>query len=194
MKILGNRKRGLSFIVSAPAGTGKTTLVDKLTVEFPCIVKNVSFTTRAPRPGEKDGIDYFFISQEQFNSKIEAGEFLEHINLFGNSYGVSKEWVENQLADGKHVFLVIDTQGAMAIKERFPAVYIFLAPPSMEELESRLSKRQSETSDLIKERLAIAAKELEARYHYDYLIINDNLETAYQVLRSIVIAEEHRRI
>lgn len=192
MKLLGNREKGISFIVSAPAGTGKTTLVDKLAMEFTSVIKNISYTTRAPRQGEVDGVDYFFITEEEFEDKIKKGEFLEYINIFGNYYGVSKSWVEKELNSGKHVFLVIDTQGAMNIKGKFPGVYIFLAPPSMEELQSRLLKRQTEDEKVIQERLSIASKEMEAKHYYDYLIINDDLETAYQVLRSIVIAEEHK--
>lgn len=192
--LLGNRNRGRLFILSAPAGTGKTTLVRMLTEEFPCVVASISLTTRAPRDGEVDGIDYFFTTKEIFEGKIRAGEFLEHVELYGERYGTSRSWVEAQLNEGKHVILVIDVQGARLLRDQVDAVTIFVSPPSMEELERRLRKRRTEAASVIEQRLAWAKKEMEASGEYDYRIINDDLANAYQVLRSILIAEEHRLV
>lgn len=189
--LLGNLSKGLLFIISAPAGTGKTTLVQMLTKEFPHVVASISHTTRQPRQGEIEGVHYHFISKKEFVKRIDDGEFLEYVKLYDDYYGTHKLWVENQLIQGKHVILVIDTQGAELLKE-MKAIFIFISPPSIEELERRLRSRQTETKDMIEKRLLWAKKEMEAQKNYDYLIINDDLAIAYQVLRSILIAEEHR--
>jgi guanylate kinase len=191
--LLGNRDRGLAFVISAPAGTGKTTLVEMLVKEFPCVVESISVTTRPMRPGEREGEHYHFVDKASFDEKLAAGDFLEHVEVFDNHYGTSRSMVEAELARGNHIFLVIDTQGAQKLQaEGFEAVYIFVSPPSMEELQVRLLKRRTEPPDMIDKRLAWARKELHAAKNYDYQIVNDDLETAYGVLRSIVIAEEHR--
>jgi guanylate kinase len=190
--LLGNFSRGQLFILSAPAGTGKTTLVQLLTRDFACVVASISYTTREPRPGEVDGIHYYFISKDEFLKRVEIGEFLEYVELYGDYYGTSKIWVDNQLEQGKHVILVIDTQGAALLKNKIQATTIFVAPPSMEELERRLTLRQTESQEVIEKRLEWAKKEIQAQKKYDYLIVNDDLSNAYQALRSILIAEEHR--
>lgn len=191
-RLLGNKKQGLAFIVSAPAGTGKTTLVQKLADEFACVTPSISFTTRRPRQGEIDGKHYHFISQAEFEAKIQAGEFLEYVELFGCYYGTSRRWVDARLAEGKHVVLVIDTQGALLLRKKYPAVAIFLQPPSLSELRRRLQGRGTESQAKIEERLRTAEQELQAAKYYDYQVVNDDLEIAYQVLKSIFIAEEHR--
>jgi guanylate kinase len=194
MKVLGNTPKGLVFVISAPAGTGKTTLVRMLTGEFPeAVVESVSFTTRSIRPGEVSGRDYYFVSAEEFAQKKAAGEFLENATVFGHEYGTSKHEVLQEQKKGKHVALVIDTQGALKLKEQqFPAIFIFLAPPSVEELRERLFKRKRESKEHIEERLNFAAWEMEKAQQYDYRIVNDSLPSAYDVLRSIFIAEEHK--
>ncbi len=192
-QVLGALKKGLLFVISAPAGTGKTTLVRMLKEEFSCIVESVSFTTRKMRPNEVPGRDYNFISPEEFEEKIKEGEFLEYAQVFGNHYGTSKKFVESQEDKGKHVILVIDTQGALQLmKENLRAVFIFISPPSIEELRSRLYRRRSETDEAIDHRLSWAEKEMALSNKYDYHIVNENLKTAYDVLRSILIAEEHK--
>ncbi|MBS0619956.1 MAG: guanylate kinase [Verrucomicrobia bacterium] len=192
-KLLGNLSQGFIFVLSAPAGTGKTTLVRMLSQEFPCIVESVSCTTRPPRPGEVEGKDYFFLSREKFEEKIRSGDFLEYAEVFGYYYGTSKSHVLTQREKGFHVFLVIDTQGATQLREMgFPAIYVFLSPPSLERLKERLTKRQTESEEVIEKRLSWAEKEMAMVKHYDYHIVNDNLEQAYAILRSIIIAEEHR--
>jgi guanylate kinase len=192
MGLIGELKRGLVFILSAPAGTGKTTLVQRLVNEFPSVVASISYATRKPRAGEVNGIDYFFVSEEEFQSRIDNGEFLEYVKLYDDYYGTSRLWVEKQLGQGRHVFLVIDTQGALSLKDKIKATYIFVSPPSLEVLEKRLQARKTESQVVIQKRLAWAEREMAATHAYNYLIVNDELDEAYQVLRSIVIAEEHR--
>lgn len=192
MPLLGNLKYGLVFILSAPAGTGKTTLVQKLEQEFPCVVAGISYTTRLPRQGEVSGVHYHFLTKADFLQRAADGEFLEYVQLYGDYYGTSRLWVEEQLSKGKHVVLTIDTQGALQLKGKLKASYIFVTPPSFEELEKRLKSRKTEAQEVIEKRLAWATQEMMAKASYEYLVVNDDLETAYQVLRSIVIAEEHR--
>lgn len=192
MKVLGNLLHGMIFIVSAPAGTGKTTLVERLVRENSSVVQSISFTTRKRRVGEIPGTHYQYISKEEFQKKIDAGDFLEYVELYGDYYGTSKSWVENELAKGKHVILVIDTQGALKLKGNVDACYIFIKPPSLEILKQRLMARKTDSEEAILKRTAWAEKEIEYAKFYDYLIVNDDLEVAYQVLISILVAEEHR--
>lgn len=191
-QILGGLKKGLVFIISAPAGTGKTTLVRMIREEFHCVVESVSFTTRPPRPNEIPGRDYHFITVEEFKEKISEGEFLEYAQVFGNYYGTSRKYVESQQDKGKHVVLVIDTQGALNLMDQIEAAFIFISPPNLDELRARLIARRSETDEAIEHRLSWAEKEMSLIPRYDYHIVNDNLKTAYDALRSILIAEEHR--
>lgn len=190
--VLGGLKKGLVFVISAPAGTGKTTLVRLLREEFSCVMESVSYTTRSPRPNEVPGRDYHFISEEEFERKIEEGEFLEYARVFGNYYGTSRKFVEQQQEKGKHVLLVIDTQGALQLKQKVEATFIFISPPSMQELRARLYGRKSETDEVIEHRLSWAENEMAQCNQYHYHIVNDHLKTAYEVLRSLLIAEEHR--
>lgn len=191
-KVLGNLERGLLFIVSAPAGTGKNTLVNRLLSEFSEIRESISCTTRAPREGEEDGDHYHFLSEEAFLQKVEQGHFLEHVELFGARYGTLREHVDQQRAKGLHVVLVIDTQGALELMQREDGIFIFIRPPSVAELQRRLEARRTEASRDMKERLAEAQRELAVANRYDYQITNDELDVAYDVLKSIFIAEEHR--
>jgi guanylate kinase len=192
-KLLGNLKEGLLFVISAPSGTGKTTLAQMLCDEFPAVVRSISATTRAPRSNEKEGIDYYFISKDQFEKEIQEKKFLEYAKVFDNYYGTRLEHIKEKQRQGKHVLLVIDTQGALQVREKLPAILIFIAPPSMEELKNRMIKRHTEAMELIEKRLSWAEKEMETGKKYDYLVINDDLNTAYTVLKSILIAEERRK-
>jgi guanylate kinase len=190
--VLGGLSRGLAFVISAPAGTGKTTLVRMLSKRFDCIVSSVSFTTRRPRKNEVQGRDYHFISREEFEKKMAEGEFLEYAEVFGHYYGTSKTFVEAEQLAGKHVVLVIDTQGAIQLMGSFDATFIFISPPNLTELRNRLSARRSETDATIEHRLSWAEKEMALASKYDYHIVNERLHVAYEVLRAIFIAEEHR--
>lgn len=192
MKLLGNLHKGLLFVVSAPAGTGKTTLVQMLVQEFPCVIQSISYTTRQKRHQETSGDHYHFITPAAFEKKIRENEFLEYVKLYDDYYGTSRKWVAEKQALGMHVILVIDTQGALQLMETLEAGFIFIAPPSLEELKLRLIKRNTDTKEAIFKRLVWAEKEMEAAHYYDYQIVNESLETAYQALRAIVIAEEHK--
>ncbi len=191
-QLLGGLSQGLVFVVSAPAGTGKTTLVRMLQKEFACVTESISYTTRSIRPAEAEGCDYHYVSVDEFQKMIAKGDFIEHAIVFGNYYGTSRKFLESQRSNGKHVFLVIDTQGAMQIKKLLNAVFIFISPPSMDVLKERLYARKTDAEHVIQERLLAAAKEMKQIPSYDYHIVNDRLDTAYEILRSIVIAEEHR--
>lgn len=191
-QLLGNLKKGLIFIVSAPAGTGKTTLVQLLAKEFPSVVASISCTTRVPRTDEVDGVHYHFLDGPEFTRRIAEDEFLEYVQLYGAYYGTSRKHVEELINQGKHVILVIDTQGLMQLKGKINFISIFIAPPSFDALEKRLEKRQTESKENMDARLIWAKEEMSRSHLYDYLIINDDLNIAYQVLRSIFIAEEHR--
>ncbi len=182
-----NKKRGHLFIISAPAGTGKTTLVKMLTEEFPTVTRSITCTTRKARPGEKNGRDYFFLTEDEFHKKLEAGDFLEHANVFGFNYGTSKSLVEKELKAGKNVILVIDTQGAQQLKGRIDATFIFISPPSLEVLKKRLLQRGTESPEVIEKRVAWARHELEMISLYDYHIINDDLASAYQALKKLIV-------
>ncbi|GAB4225525.1 MAG: guanylate kinase [Chlamydiales bacterium] len=186
--------KGKIFILSAPAGTGKTTLVNMLTEEYKHVVRSISYTSRAPRPEERNAVDYFFVSREEFEQKIRKGDFLEYVSLYGNYYGTDLQWIQSHLKEGHHVILVIDTQGALKLKGKIPAVFIFVKPPSLEELRRRIEERQTENQEMIRKRLDWAQKEIQASNQYDYIIVNDQLDKAFSVLKSIVIAEEHRNI
>jgi guanylate kinase len=190
--LLGEHSEGRMLVVSAPAGTGKTTLVQRLVQEFPEVKASVSYTTRQPREGEIPGVHYHFISEAEFEVKIAEGDFLEYVKLYDTYYGTSRQWILAQQKKGYHIVLVIDTQGALQLKGRLAASFIFIRPPSLQVLQTRLVNRLTESPEMIEKRLEWAKRELEAVHYYDYQIINDDLEVAYQVLKSIVIAECHR--
>ncbi len=191
-KLVGNTAKGLVIILSGPAGTGKTTLVNLLKEEFSCVVESISYTTRKPRGNETDGKEYYFISKEEFQKKIKKQEFLEYASVFEDLYGTGKKEVEQYRKKGKHVILVIDTQGAQKLKKKVDSISVFISPPSLKELQFRLHSRKSESELMIQKRLSWAKKEIACASRYDYHIINDQLDIAYQVLRAILIAEEHR--
>lgn len=194
ISLLGHPTEGLVFIISAPAGTGKTTLVQMLAHEFPQVMPSISHTTRTPRPGEIHGKHYHFIDEREFLEKMDSGDFIEHVKLYGFYYGTSKGWIQKTQSEGKHVMLVIDTQGAQQIKTQLNAVSIFIRPPSLEALRLRLMTRKTENLEMMEQRLAWAQRELLEAPKYDYQIINDDIAVAYQALRSILIAECHRTL
>lgn len=182
------------LVISGPAGTGKTTLVEKLKTEFPEVVQSISYTTRAPRRGEIDGVHYNFVTTHEFEKMLDKGDFLEHIKLYDCYYGTSKSALEKHQAAGKHVIIILDTAGFANVKEKLDATYIFIRPPAPEiqTLRQRLNKRNTETDSAIEKRLARASKELIDGKSYDYQIVNDNFDEAYHVLKCIFIAETHR--
>ena len=163
-----------------------------LVKEFPSVIQSISYTTRSKRYNEESGDDYIFITTEEFEQKIAEREFLEYVKLYGHYYGTSKKWVDHQQSLGKHVFLVIDTQGALQLMDSLDASFIFMLPPSIGHLKERLLNRNTDAI-VDRRRWTLAVKEIEAAHYYQYIILNDRLEQAYQVLRSIVVAEEHKQ-
>jgi len=186
-------RRGLLFIVSAPSGTGKTTLVERLVHLLPNLCMSRSYTSRAARPGERDGVDYNFITRARFEEMVREDAFLEWADVFGNCYGTAAADTEALLAEGKDVMLVIDVQGARQVRTRgIETVGIFVLPPSATELEQRLRGRSKDTEEQIRTRLEVACREVDEFASYEYVVVNDELETAVDRLRSIVLAERAR--
>jgi guanylate kinase len=185
--------RGLLFIVSAPSGAGKTTLVERLVDETPRLTMSRSYTSRAIREGERDGVDYNFVSRFRFEAMVASGEFLEWADVFGNLYGTRAADTEAILATGSDVVLVIDVQGARQVRRRdTEACTIFVMPPSLAVLEQRLRGRSKDDEGAIRRRLDTARREVAQFVDYDFLVINDELTAAVDRLRSIVVAERAR--
>ncbi len=189
MQQLGHR-RGLLVVVSSPSGAGKTTLCHRLMKEFPKVKFSVSYTTRKSRPGEREGVDYYFVSTDEFRRMAEAGEFAEWAEVHGNHYGTPRAEVAAALEGGQDVLFDIDWQGGRQLKTQFAsdAVMIWILPPSLEVLEQRLRRRATDASEVIERRLAMAKRELQEYGNYDYLIVNDELERAYDEIRSVYVA------
>lgn len=185
--------RGTLYTVSAPSGAGKTSLVKALVESTEGIQVSISHTTRAIRPGEQDGINYHFVSQQQFMEMLERAEFLEHAQVFNNFYGTSKDWVESTLRKGVDVILEIDWQGALQIRRLLPdAVGVFILPPSRETLHSRLTGRGQDSEAVIAARMAEAKSEISHYVESDFLIVNEDFETALVDFRSIIHAHRLR--
>jgi guanylate kinase len=186
-------RRGLLFIVSAPSGTGKTTVVERLVEQTPTLAMSRSYTSRAMRAGETDGVDYTFVTRQRFESMIAASEFLEWADVFGNLYGTCAADTERHLASGVDLVLVIDVQGARQVRSRgLAATTVFVMPPSFAVLERRLRGRSKDPEPEIQRRLSVAREEVAAFSEYDYLVVNDELEGTVGRLRGIVIAERAR--
>lgn len=187
-------RRGILFIVSAPSGTGKTTLVERLVGLTPGVEISRSFTSRATRAGESDGVDYHFVSRERFEQMREAGQLLEWAEIFGNLYGTGSAETERELAAGTDLILVIDVQGARQVRGRgVEATTVFVLPPSFEVLEHRLRGRSKDSDAQIRRRLQVAREEVDAFPEYDYIVVNDDLDGAVARLRAIVLAERARQ-
>ncbi len=185
---------GTLYIVAAPSGAGKTSLVKSLVETTPEVVVSVSHTTRPPRPGEQDGVHYHFVSAATFEAMQAEGAFLEHAQVFGNRYGTSRAAVLAQLAAGLDVILEIDWQGARQVRALLPnSTTIFILPPSREALRQRLAGRGQDSPETIERRMAAALSELSHYAEFDYLVINDRFSAALEALRAIVIANRQRR-
>jgi len=180
--------KGNLFVVSAPSGTGKTTLCHRLRQIIEGITFSVSYTTRAPRPGEVEGEDYYFTDKATFRKMADAGEFAEWAEVHGNLYGTSKTKLNEALEAGSDILLDIDVQGARQLRESYPdGVYVFILPPSKEVLSERLRGRMSETPEVIAGRLRKAADEIKDYVHYNYVIVNDVFEQALRELEAVVV-------
>ncbi|GAA3407065.1 guanylate kinase [Paenibacillus hodogayensis] len=189
-----NADKGLLIVLSGPSGVGKGTVCSMLRKQAPDLVYSVSATTRYPRAGEQEGVNYFFKSKEQFRSMIERDELLEYAEYVGQYYGTPRSFVNETIQSGKDIILEIEVQGALKVKQRFPeGVFIFLMPPSLNELRSRIENRGTETDDSIRNRLSVAADEIRLLEHYDYAVVNDRVESACERIRSIITAEHCKR-
>ena len=180
---------GNLFVVSAPSGAGKTSLVKALLDNDRQIRLSISYTTRAPREGEHDGREYHFVDKPRFEAMIAAGDFLEHANVYGNYYGTSRRWIEGELAAGHDVLLEIDWQGASQVRRLFPDMAgIFVLPPSLAELEKRLKGRGTDAPEVIAKRMASAREEISHVLEFEYIIVNERFDVALQDLMSVVRA------
>jgi guanylate kinase len=187
-------KKGLLFVVSAPSGTGKTTLCRAMIEVFPGLHYSISYTTRPPRPGDENGRDYHFISPAEFQERIDRNDFAEWAEIYGYRYGTSRSLIEKIRGEGRDVILDIDGQGARQLrKQDLGGILIFLLPPSLEELRGRLSRRGTEAEAAIQERLRKAQLEMAEARGYDYLIVNDDLEKTKERLKAVILAEHQRR-
>ena len=190
---MSSRRRGLLFIVSAPSGTGKTTLCERLVQVVPGLRMSRSYTSRHARAGERDGVDYNFVSRKQFEQMVADKAFVEWADVFGNYYGTSAEDTDAALAAGEDVMLVIDVQGARQVRSAgIETVGIFVLPPSAEVLESRLRGRSKDTEAQIRTRLDVARSEVGEYVQYEYVVVNNDLDGAVNRMRSIVLAERAR--
>lgn len=182
-------RKGLLIVVSGFAGSGKGTLMKRLVEDYEGYALSVSMTTRAPRPGEVHGREYFFVSKEEFEQKIETGGLIEYASYVENYYGTPRDYVEEQMAAGRDVVLEIEIQGALKVKKRFPdAVLIFVLPPSVEELYRRLKNRGTETEDVIRKRMNRAREEAGVIGEYDYIVINDEIDESVRMLHDLIEA------
>ncbi len=191
----GTGPRGVLLVVSSPSGAGKTTLCSLLREEFPALCYSVSYTTRPPRPGERDGVEYHFVDRARFQEMIAGDEFAEYAMVHGNMYGTPARQVADALKGGCDLLFDIDYQGGSRLRQRFPdeAVLVFILPPNLEALERRLKGRGTDSEQVIERRVRVARKELRHYAQYDYLVMNDEVARAYGILRAIYLAQIHVR-
>ena len=189
------RRRGVCFVLSSPSGAGKTTISRKLLEQDDHLVMSVSCTTRAPRPGEVEGEDYFFVSKENFREMMEQDEFLEYAEVFGHFYGTPRSFVEEKLNHGRDVIFDIDWQGTQQLASKMPGdlVSVFILPPSMEELERRLRNRAQDEEEVVRKRMKKASREISHWDEYDYVIINNSLDNSIAGVTKVLDAERLKR-
>ncbi len=186
-------RHGILIVLSGPSGTGKGTICKELLASNTNLQYSISATTRPPRPGEANGVNYWFIGQDEFQKMAEQDELLEWAEVYGNYYGTPRRWVMDMLRDGRDVVLEIDTQGAMQIKRKFPeGVFIFIVPPSLAELEDRIVKRGADSPAVIAKRLGCVQEELGFALQYDYVVVNDKVAAATEKIAAIILAEKCR--
>ena len=186
-------RKGLLILISGPSGTGKGTVCDLLRQKHPEISYSISATTRQPRPGEQDGVNYYFYTKDKFREMIDQGQLLEWAEVYGNFYGTPKQKVLDRLEAGEDILLEIDTQGALNVMKVMPdGLFIFLLPPSLEELAARLKGRGTETEESLHRRLGAAVDEIKLATKYRYVVVNDKVEDAQETIAKIIEAEHHR--
>lgn len=184
---------GTAFVLSAPSGTGKSTLAKRLVASIPGLIFSISYTTRPPRAGEVDGEDYFFVDDATFDRMVEEGEFIEWVQVYKHRYGTGRKWLQRKLEEGVDILLDIETIGAQSVHKSLPdAVMIFLLPPSADELAKRLRGRGNDSADQVRIRLNYARHEMVHYPNYDYLIVNDDADTAYRNLESVFLSTRLR--
>jgi guanylate kinase len=189
-----NQRRGLVFVISGPSGVGKDALIEKLLARDQTLRRSVSYTTRHPRPNEKDGVDYSFVPRDKFDRLVAGDELLEHASYDGNMYGTSRDRVDALRSAGCDALLKIEVKGAQQVRRRLPdATFIFIAPPSMAELVKRSAKRQTESAEDRSARQMIAENEMKYASHYDYYVVNDDLDRAADELLAIIQEVRERR-
>lgn len=186
--------KGLLIVLSGPSGVGKGTVCTSLRQCAPDLVYSVSATTRSPRQGEVDGVNYFFKTKEQFKDMIQHDQLLEWAEYVGNYYGTPRDFVQKTLDRGFDIILEIEVQGALKVKEKFPeGVFVFLMPPSLQELQQRIVGRGTESEETIRSRMSAAVEEIALMQHYDYAVVNDHIESACSRIQSIIVAEHCKR-
>jgi guanylate kinase len=185
--------RGQIFVLSAPSGTGKSTVAGLVRKRLPDLAYSVSLTTRAPRTGEAEGVDYHYVTRREFEERIAAGRMAEYAEIFGNLYGTSADLLEGSLDQGRDLLLDIDVKGAAQLRGHFPqGVYVFLLPPSRQELERRLRERGSESEEQVRQRLDRAVEEFAQAHHYTHLVVNDQLDQTVREVAAVITAERLR--
>ncbi len=185
------KQEGILIIISGPSGTGKSTIVKEFINRNNDVELSVSATTRKIRPGEQEGKNYFFLSKKDFTEKLKEESFLEYAEVYGNYYGTPRDFVDEKLKAGKNVLLEIDTEGALQIKDKFPqGVFIFIVPPSINELQRRINSRGTETEEEVERRLNSSLEEIKQLTHYDYVVMNDHISDAVQLIEAILKAEK----
>ncbi|WP_346354554.1 guanylate kinase [Azotosporobacter soli] len=186
-------RKGNLIVVSGPSGAGKGTICQEMFRQHCDLQYSISATTRAPRTGEVDGVNYLFVAKAQFETMIEQDDLLEWAEVYGNYYGTPRSYVMEMLASGKDVVLEIDTQGALQVKKKFPeGIFIYIVPPSLEELSKRIYNRGTDAPDVIERRLSCAKEELICASEYNYVVVNDQLDQAVDKVRAIIVAERCR--
>jgi guanylate kinase len=185
------KQEGILIVISGPSGTGKSTIVKEFIPRNQGVKLSVSATTRKARPDEEDGVNYFYLSEKEFHQRLHTDAFLEHAVVYGNYYGTPRDFVREQLRLGKDVLLEIDTAGAMQVRKKFSqGVFIFIVPPSIDELRRRINSRGTETSEEVSKRLNSSLEEIQQLVHYDYVVMNDQISEAVNMVEAVLLAEK----